>query len=413
MFKKKRHIFSVVLMLLLIIFGIGYVKATDEVTQTVNQLEEQNSENVSSIFDSKIVDGVYKTSENSTNMYLPFIRFVTDRMIVDSEITKSGFSFANKSIEINSPMKGVQVMFSSDTIRVNSNVEYGVLIANGNIIIDSQISKDLVLISTGTITISENAKLNENLICVCQNLELKGNVEQSVIGSAVVANITGNIENDLRLMSNDVKLSSNQNVKNNIYIETYNKDLNISDQYKNVTVVLKEVKKQSEFTFDKIMSMFITCLVFTLMYIVINKIAKKNVFLLMLNKVKENSSMVIVSGALLLLACLPIFFVLLILSMIGIWAVTVPILIIYIVFLVIIYILNIFVIGSLLYSYIKEKYLKSSGIGTDILGAFCMFLVLSVLTKIPLVGPYILLIMYILSLGIVFTLIFKRKKANN
>ena len=161
------------------------------------------------------------------------------------------------------------------------------------------------------------------------------------------------------------------------------------------------------------MSMFITCLVFTLMYIVINKIAKKNVFLLMLNKVKENSSMVIVSGALLLLACLPIFFVLLILSMIGIWAVTVPILIIYIVFLVIIYILNIFVIGSLLYSYIKEKYLKSSGIGTDILGAFCMFLVLSVLTKIPLVGPYILLIMYILSLGIVFTLIFKRKKANN
>ena len=246
-----------------------------------------------------------------------------------------------------------------------------------------------------------------------QNLELKGNVEQSVIGSAVVANITGNIENDLRLMSNDVKLSSNQNVKNNIYIETYNKDLNISDQYKNVTVVLKEVKKQSEFTFDKIMSMFITCLVFTLMYIVINKIAKKNVFLLMLNKVKENSSMVIVSGALLLLACLPIFFVLLILSMIGIWAVTVPILIIYIVFLVIIYILNIFVIGSLLYSYIKEKYLKSSGIGTDILGAFCMFLVLSVLTKIPLVGPYILLIMYILSLGIVFTLIFKRKKANN
>ena len=122
MFKKKRHIFSVVLMLLLIIFGIGYVKATDEVTQTVNQLEEQNSENVSSIFDSKIVDGVYKTSENSTNMYLPFIRFVTDRMIVDSEITKSGFSFANKSIEINSPMKGVQVMFSSDTIRVDSNV---------------------------------------------------------------------------------------------------------------------------------------------------------------------------------------------------------------------------------------------------------------------------------------------------
>lgn len=400
MLNKKKYIFSLIFMLLITIFGVSSVFATETTV-------------VDGIFDSQLVNGVYKTSESNTNIYLPYIRYVEDRMIVDSEINKSGFSFATKSIEINSPTKGVQLMFSSDSIRVNANMEYGILVADGNIIVDSEIEKSLILVSTGTITLTENAKLNEDLILVCNSLELQGEVAESVIGSVVSANITGNIGKDLRLISNDVKFSTDQNVKNNIYIETYNQDLNLGNKYKNATLVLKEVEEVNEFTFEKIISMLGTCLVFTLIYIVLNKVSKKDIFTQITNKVKENSTWVIASGAVLLLASIPLFFILLMLSVIGLWVIAIPLLLVYVVFLTITYILNILVIGSVMYRYIKEKYLKTSGIGTDILGVFCSFLVLSVLIKIPVIGAYLSLILYIIANGIVFTVIFKRKKVND
>ena len=406
---KKKYIFSLVFILLITLFGVSYIFATETISdeRTVDNIQEITS--IDGIFDSKLVNGVYKTSDDA-NIYLPYIRYVADRMIVDSEILKSGFSFATKSIEINSPTKGVQLMFSSDSIRVNANMEYGILVADGNIIVDSEIEKSLILVSTGTITISEKSKIKEDLICVCDNLELQGEVNGSVIGSVVSANITGNIGKDLRVMSNDVKLNTDKNVKNNIYIETYNKDLNIGENYTNAKIVLKEIEEVNEFSFEKIISVFSACLIFSLIYILVNRVSKKDIFAKFKDKVKENSTWVIVSGATLLLASIPAVFVLIMLSVIGLWVIAVPVLLIYSVFLVVIYILNIFVIGSIMYSYIKEKYLKNGGIGTDILGSFCSFLVLSVLIKIPVIGAYLSLMLYIIASGIVFTIFLKRSK---
>ena len=130
------------------------------------------------------------------------------------------------------------------------------------------------------------------------------------------------------------------------------------------------------------------------------------------NKVKENSTFVILSGAILILASIPVVCILLMLSITSLYVVAIPLLLVYVVFLIVIGILNIFVVGSIMYSYIKEKYLKTSGIGTDILGVFCSFLVLSVLAILPVVGGYISIILYIIANGIVFTLIFKKKKIN-
>lgn len=409
MLNKKTNIIAVIYMLFVLCFTFNFVSA--EIMPRAEETVETN-DNVEGIFDTVATEGVYKYSDNKISSYLPFIRFATDRIIIDKEITRTGFNFSTKTIEVNSATKGLQIMFSSDSIRINAPMEYGVLMSNGNITIDSNIEKTLVLIATGSITVSENANISEDLICVCDNLEVKGTVNGSILGSVEKANISGRINNDLRVNTNNITFSSNDNVGKNVYISTFNKDLTVKEQYPNALLKINEVKKVNNFSFDKIFSMIITSLLFTLIYVVINRISKKKAFSYFLDNVKNNALTIVLGGTVILLAFLPISFLLIILSIFRLWVIAIPILLVYIVFIIIVYMLAIFIVGSIMYTYIKEKYLKESGVGTDILGLICMFLVLTVLTKIPVIGGYVALAIYILAIGIVFSVIFKRKKSN-
>ena len=444
MLSKKKYIVTVFALLLAMCFTFGCVKANDLVINTeekVNSqelttdnskseimtinLQEENTkveetedvkkdetekDDIKGTFDTSVVDGVYKYSENKLSSYLPFVRFATGRIIIDKEIQNNGFNFSSQAIEVNAKTKGVQVLFSSDTIRINAPMEYGVIFANGNVIIDSDIDRSLVVFSTGTVTVTEKAKLSEDLLCVCTNLELKGTVEGSVIGSIESANITGKINKDLRGTYNDITFSANDNVEKNIYINTYNEKLNVKEKYPNAVLNVIKVEATNEFSFAKIMNMIFTSLILALLYLLINKVSKKQAFETALNKVKANPVMVILSGAVMLLASIPLTFLLIMISAFGLWIIAIPILLVYIVALIIIYILMNFIIGSLMYTYIKNKYLKEGGAGTDILGTFCMFLLLNILVKLPLIGGYILLALYILATGCAFTIIFSKKK---
>lgn len=378
------------------IFGLNYAYA-------------DTAQDVGEIFDVKLTESVYKESEQTSNAYLPYVRFVSERMIIDKSIEKSGISFASKAIEINSETKGTQIMFSSDSIRVNNVMDSAILLSDGDIIIDSEIKNTAILVSSGKITLTENAKINDDVIIVAEELEVKGNVNGSILGTIQKVNVEGVVEKDLRVETNEIYFSSNDNVKGNVYVRTYNESLNILDSYPNATVNLKEKIVKNDFTFSNIIKMLYTSLLFALIYIIVNKICKKNVFLAFTNKVKKNTTAVIVSGMMLLLASIPMIMILVMLSVLGLSVIALPVMIIYIAFLAVIYILNVFVIGSVVYSYIKEKYIKTGGTGTDILGAFGTFLVLTVLTKIPYVGGYLMLFMYILSIGMVFSLILKEK----
>lgn len=398
--KKNRinikYLFTLVVFVATLVFGLNYVYA--DTTQDVGE-----------ILDVKLAEGVYKESEQTSNTYLPYVRFVSERMIIDKSIEKSGISFASKAIEVNSETKGTQIMFSSDSIRVNNVMDSVVLLSDGDIIIDSEIKNTAILISSGKITLTENAKINDDVIIVAEELEVKGTVLGSILGTVTKVNISGVVEKDLRVETNEISFSSNDNVKGNVYVRTYNESLNISENYPNATINLKEKKVQNNFTFENIIKMLYTSLLFALIYIIVNKIYKKNVFLAFTNKVKKNTTAVIVSGMMLLLASIPMIMILVMLSVLGLSVIALPVMIIYVAFLAVIYILNFFVIGSVVYSYIKEKYIKTGGTGTDILGAFGTFLVLTVLTKIPYVGGYLALFMYILSIGMVFSLILKEK----
>lgn len=395
--KIKNIVISLVLTVV-VIFGTNYIYGADE------------AQNVGEIFDVKVSDKVYKESEQTTPAYLPYIKFISERMIIDKELEKSGISFANKSIEVNSYTKGMQIMFSSDSIRVNSNMNSAVLISNGDIVIDSEINNTIILISSGKITLTENAKLNDDLIVVGNELEIKGNVLGSVLGTVTKVNVSGTVSKDLRIETNDVTFATNENIKGNIYLKTYNENLSIEDKYPSAIVDLQKVEKKNNFTFSNVVSMLFTSLILALVYIIINKICKKNVFLEFTNKVKKNTTTVVISGILLLLASFPAIMILILLSVFGFSVIAMPVIIVYIAFLVVGYILSTFILGSVVYSYIKEKYIKTGGTGTDLLGSFGTFLVFSVLTKIPFVGAYLAFFMYILSLGMVFSLILKNKK---
>lgn len=391
-----KSIFSCFLFAVILLFGANYTYA-------------DTAESIGEIFDVKVTETVYKESEQTSNRYLPYIRFVSERMLIDKEIEKSGLSFATKSIEVNSETKGMQILFSSDSIRVNNKMNSAFLLSNGDVVIDSEITNTAIVISSGKVTLTENAKLNDDLLIVAEELEVKGNVSGSILGTVTKVNVQGKIEKDLRVETNEISFSSNENVKGNLYIRTYNESLNVSENYPNATINLKEKKVQNNFTFSNIMNMLYTSILLALVYIIVNKICKKNVFLEFTNSVKKKTTAVILSGMMLIMASLPVVMILAMLSAFGLSVIALPVMIVYIAFLVVIYILNIFVIGSVMYSYIKEKYIKTGGTGTDILGAFGTFLVLTVLTKIPYVGGYIVLFMYILSLGMVFSLLLKEK----
>ncbi len=406
MLKNSKIFVTFVVIAFLSIFGITAINATD-----VNDINEnEKNSNFEGFFDSEYSNEVYKFSDKDKKINLPFIRFSNERMIVDEEINKLGFCFSAKSIEITSKLMGIQTFFSSDTIRVNGDMEYGVLLSDGDIIIDSNISKNLILISSGTVSITENANINDDVIIICNKLEMNGTVNGSIIGSIDDAQINGNVLGDLRISTNNLSFGSDNIIKGNIYVTTYNEKLDISSKYPQSIVKLQEVKKENQFSKDKVFKMLLNCVIFALMYIVINKLSRKDIFKAWVNKVSKNVTTVLLSGTILLLAVIPMMFLLIILSIIGLWPITIPVLLIYIVYMIIAAILNIFVVGSLMYTYVKEKYIKTGGVGTDILGAFCSFLVLEVLTMIPFVGAYISIIMYIISIGIIFTLFLKNKK---
>ena len=182
MVNKKKYIISLVVMVFFAAFGITFVNATSEINLE-NVEQEMKTENFEGFFDTGFSNEVYKFSENNKEIKLPFFRFSNERMIIDKELNKSGFCFSAKAIEMDSKVTGIQTLFSADTIRVNANMEYGILFADGDIIIDSNIDKTLILISSGTVTITENATINEDIVLVSNNLEVEGNGLGSLFGS--------------------------------------------------------------------------------------------------------------------------------------------------------------------------------------------------------------------------------------
>lgn len=372
--------------------------------------ENNNVATFTSIFDVKGVNGEYKSSDEKNDITIPFFRSSSDKTTIDKSINKLGIISAAKTLEVNEPLKNIQALFASDTVRVNNTIEYGLIWSGNDVVINSNIERNAIIFAGGTITITENATIGDDVILIANGVNINGTIKESAIVSTSKLTVNGTIEKDLRCDVENIEISGNSNVKGNLYVGTYNKDVNIKDKYPNSILNVKEAKNASKTFGSILLRCVINCLLFTLIYLIVKKATKGKVYEKMINRAQNNILFIVLSSAILLLAFPVVIILLIVLSALGLYIVMIPLSIIYAAFLIVFWMLSIFIVGSTIFEYISKKYIKEEKLSIKLVGAFCTFLSLSLLTKIPTIGIYIYFAIVMISIGIVTACIFKKDK---
>ena len=393
--KKSKITIGFLILAFVLVFSFTIFKSN------VFAAEDQNTQentSINSIFDIDAQTEAYKFSEKRSPKG-PFIRYIQERVIVDKELSGIGTTISEKTIDVTAPTTGIQILLAADTVRIDSSMEYAVVFSQTNVIIDGNITKDLVVFAGSKVTVGENANISGDIICYSNEIEVKGNVEGNLVGTAQKLIISGNIGKDLRMQLNNIELLDG----------TYNKELNIKEKYPNAQIKVYE-EKSGLLDASTILSGVITSLAFTLLYLLIEKFTKGKVFSKMITKTRDNLLFFVISGGLSLMMVLPLVFILIMLAAFGLGQIAIPALILYISYLLVVGLLSTFIIGSFLVKYMADTRFKAMGNGTKILSAFVIFMLLFILAKLPTVGIYITILLVMFAIGIVTTCIFKGKK---
>lgn len=396
-------------------FSVNTIFAETAAEPTITNLDEQintndesNNDKIETLIDTEALNSVYRFSDHKSP-YLPFVRFCSDRIVVDSDVSKSGILFSQRSIDIQNKMQKVQILFASESVRINENMDYALIFAGTNTIIDSTINGDVLVFSGDTITISETGKVNGDIIVFAPAVDIKGSVQGSVIGSANTVKVSGTIQNDLRMETINVTLGDTS-VFGNVYISTNNKDLNLGESYSNATIKIIENSENVKFDLKNVLlTGVVSSIIFAIMFFAINRRSKGKLYELTLNKIKENSMFMVVFGCFFVILLPLVITLLFLLSVLGAYAITVPIMILVLAYALIFGLLSTFVVGSVMAHYMSERYYKEQNSYIKVFAAFIMFFVLHILARLPKVGGYISIILVILSYGIVATIIFTKK----
>lgn len=404
---KKISIFLIAIFSVVAIFSMnGKIFAANENSNEENT-EQTRVATVNSIFDIKGTSGEYKTSSEDSNIYLPYLRNAAGRIVVDKSIDNIGVLSSASTIDVNEPLKSLQFLISSDSVRINANLEYALVLSANDVVINSNIEKNALIFAGGTVTVDENATIGDDVIIVAKDVNIKGKISKSAVISANSLNVSGSIEEDLRCEINTLDISGNDNVKGNLFVNTYNKELNIKDKYPNATVNVKEVKNVSKSFGNILLKAVISSLGFTLLYVIVKKITKGKAYEKMLDKAKNNTLFVVLSGAISILAFPALFVLLILLSVLGLHMITIPVAVVYMAFLIVFVMLSVYVIGCTIFEYTNKKYIKAEKLSLELVGVFFTFLSLNLICKIPKIGTYIYMAMVMIAVGIMIAYFLK------
>lgn len=404
---KKISIFLIAIFSVVAIFSMnGKIFAANENSNEENT-EQTRVATVNSIFDIKGTSGEYKTSSEDSNIYLPYLRNAAGRIVVDKSIDNIGVLSSASTIDVNEPLKSLQFLISSDSVRINANLEYALVLSANDVVINSNIEKNALIFAGGTVTVDENATIGDDVIIVAKDVNIKGKISKSAVISANSLNVSGSIEEDLRCEINTLDISGNDNVKGNLFVNTYNKELNIKDKYPNATVNVKEVKNVSKSFGNILLKAVISSLGFTLLYIIVKKITKGKAYEKMLDKAKNDTLFVVLSGAISILAFPALFVLLILLSVLGLYMITIPVAVVYMAFLIVFAMLSVYVIGCTIFEYTNKKYIKAEKLSIELVGVFFTFLSLNLICKIPKIGTYIYMAMVMIAVGIMIAYFLK------
>lgn len=353
-----------------------------------------------SILDIKSTNDVYKFSEDK-EIKLPFIRTSLNRMIMDKDLSKSGMSISTKNITATNNLKGIQTLISEDTIRVEGNMQYGVLIAP-TVIIEGTIDKTVVVMAKN-ITVSEGAVIKEDLLAISTDLDILGSVEGNVLGSAKSLNVSGNISEDLRFYVDEINLDEASTISGSIYLSSYN-DIDLGDRYPNA--IINTLEKPQWYDLIYINEIIISSILFALIYLLVA--SKTNIFKNILNKVKSNKVSVPLYGALSIILVPVAFLLFILLLYIGTIEFAFAFAITYTAFMIVVGILSTFIVGSVMCEHIISKYGNIKGFFYKFVFTLCVFLALSLITKLPYVNELFGMLIFLSASGIVLTSLIKK-----
>lgn len=404
--KNNRIIFMLILLVTMIvsISQFSFIHAQEE------KADDKKSE-INQIMDIQEKTDLFKFSD-SRDILLPFLRMSYDKVEIDKDVLHMGLTYGNKGVEVNSKTQDLQVLISNDTVRINNNMEYAVIISRGNVIIDSNIDKSLIIFAGEKVTLTENANIGKDVVCFSNLLEVKGTVDGNVVGGINSAVISGKINKDFRINTESIDISDSNNILGNVFIETRNENINLKDKYPNS--IIKIITNEST-TNNNVLNIIIgtikTALVYSLAYLIIFKVSKKNIFNDFYKVVNKNIGFSFMSGALAYVA-IPLVVVVSIFGVfIGIDEIAIPFMVFYLAILFVLSSLCIFILGTIIHEYLLDKYLLNADLAKRIVCVFFVFLSLILLTNIPKVGLYINMIYMIIAVGATLAYILKKKEA--
>ena len=198
------------------------------------------SVNAQPITDTKTYAEVYKASDDTSSFDIPFVRVTSGRMDVNKEINQDGIFIANSVIEVNENLTGNQMIYSTDTVRINASTENTMVFSAGNVIITGEITGSTLIYASTGVTLEEGANVKGNLIVFSPTLTINSDVDGNIIGVCTTLNLNKNVKGKVRLEASYANIAEDVTVDSGLFIKTVNKDLKVPASIENATVELRD-----------------------------------------------------------------------------------------------------------------------------------------------------------------------------
>ena len=357
------------------------------------------------IFDSKTTDGIYKLSEDDSSFDIPFTRVSGQRMEIDKSISQLGLFFSSSSIDVNANLTGVQMYYSNDTVRINSDISNAVIFCTGNVVVNANVKNTLFIYGNGTVTIGENGNVEGNLICYSPKLEVNGQISGNILGSVNDVTINNVVNGKLNMNVTQLSFGENAKVNNGININTNNQDLTIDESI--ATSKIDYIQSESESFTQYLIRIISNSLTSIIIFLLILIFVKNDRLTKLCDRIEGNTVLKNgLMGTVGILAILSFGIILLmVLLNLGIAAI-----IFSIASIVIFALLKNVIVGTFLVKLVEKKYSDNQIKPNLILTCIMTFLLLEILQSIPYIGFAISIIIFIISIGIIISILKKQEK---
>ena len=348
---------------------------------------------------------IYKLSEQA-QIDLPFLNVFTNAATYDENITHSGISFGQSTIDVDEKLEGMHILFTNDMITIKGEVENAVVYGS-NVVIEGKITGDTIILAP-TVQILEKAVIEKDVIIVANNLDIKGMVKGNVIATVSdKANITGKIEKDLRMVAENLTVDG-ANIKGEIYLETNADTTALKEKYPDATIKsLQETSEPETDWFGIFTKGIITVVIYGVISFFVTR-KDNNIASKAYNKFAKHTSYGLLMSVVLLMLLLVLPILLIVLAIVGLGIIAWPILIAYIALILLVGTTATLIVGMTIFEALKNKVRKYK-----ILAIALIYIVLYALTQIPFIATYANMAILLIALAIVVTMITKKLPEEN